>query len=148
MITVYSQSLLEVQSWFKTCETNSKRGILYLLITELLISSTTHLLSMTSNAQPLFEAQDYKAVRVALKLKYRGMATAEMWVEADRFFAALLDSRKHLPDQFMRELINAGHHGVELAYNAKDLVMCTYRIRQPADDVIDNLALRSIGCVS
>lgn len=146
MMTVYSQSLLEVQNWFRSCETTTTRGTLYLLIAELMINST---LTMISNLDKKndFTPTEYSQLLAGLKEKYRGMADADMWREADKQFSLLLNSRPNLIEQFMKELISTNHHGIGMTYNAKDLVSCSYRLRQPADDVIDNLALRSMQCV-
>ncbi len=109
-----------------------------------MISSTLHIISRIDDKRSDFALTDYRTILDGVKAKYQGMADEAMWAEADNLFSALLAQRPKIINEFMRELINTNHHGIGMTYNAKDLVSCSYRLRQPADDVIDNLALRSM----
>ncbi|ANZ50658.1 hypothetical protein STRATTON_233 [Erwinia phage vB_EamM_Stratton] len=108
-----------------------------------MINSTLTIISKVDK-QVDFTPGEYREVLEALKEKYRGMADADMWREADKHFTNLLSAQPRIIEQFLKELISTNHHGVGMVYNAKDLVSCCYRLRQPADVVIDNLALRSM----
>lgn len=108
-----------------------------------MINSTLTIISKVNGAGE-FTHTEYSNVLAELKEKYLGMADADMWREADKQFTALLAQRPNLIEQFMKELISTNHHGVGMTYNARDLVGCSYRLRQPVDDVIDKLALRSM----
>lgn len=115
--------------------------MVYLLITELLIWNSLAAISEDDSAD------NSLMMYTLLKEKYRGMATDEHWSEATRFFDKLVSEHREIAGSMVDELLNTGRHGNNLTYSAYDLVKCCYRLRQPVDDIIDDIALRNIKCV-
>lgn len=109
----------------------------------MLISNSLIAISRLHDGTDL-EPKDYEVVLAKLREQYATMAKNEHWVAATSILRDILKKNPNLPEAMMGELMSTGHHGIGLVYNAVDLVRCSYRLRQPVDDVIDNLALRSM----
>lgn len=90
------------------------------------------------------EPKDYERVLANLREQYKLVTKNEHWAAAVAIMRDVMKMKPDLPNTMMQELMSTGHHGIGLVYNAVDLVRCSYRLRQPVDDVIDNLALRSM----
>ncbi|AWN08816.1 hypothetical protein MLDJOKPK_00229 [Salmonella phage SPAsTU] len=138
MIKVYSESLMDLQDYLKGVEIHGNRGMVYSVVTEVLINVSLLALEAGHGGRPVQKGA-YDTIMLNLTDRYRCLSDVAIREEVRRIVLLLLDNRKDLIIKLGNEIVQTGLHGDDLVYNIVDLVACRYWFTEKTNHLASNL---------